>query len=66
MRDSCDLYNLTTVHVVKLHANTFKLIPNDNSFTRKCKWFVSFTYLFFKQNDNDNEYLVEFDMSYMA
>ena len=49
MRDSCDLYNLTTGHVVKLHANTFKLIPNDNSLTSQRKWFVSFTYLFFKQ-----------------
>ena len=29
MRDSCDLCNLTTGPVVKLHANTFKLIQND-------------------------------------
>ena len=51
MRDSCDLYNLTTGHVVKLHANTFKLIPNDNSLTSQCKWFVSFT--FFQTTDNN-------------
>ena len=29
MRDSCDLCNLTTGPLVKLHANTFKLMQND-------------------------------------
>ena len=49
MWDSCDLCNLTTGPVVNLHINTFKLIQNDNLFTGQCKWFVTFTYLSFKQ-----------------
>lgn len=49
MWDSCDLCNLTTGPVVNLHTNTFKLIQNDNLFTGQCKWFVTFTFLSFKQ-----------------
>ena len=49
MRDFCDLCKFTTGPVVNLHTNTFKLIQNDYLFTGQCKWFVTFTYLSFKQ-----------------
>ena len=49
MGESCDLCNLNTGPVVKLHANNFKVIQKDNLFTGQCKWIVSFTYLSFKQ-----------------
>ena len=64
MGESCDLCNLTTGPVVKLHANNFKLIQKGNLFTGQCKWIVSFTlYIFiFQTNDNDNGHLVESDI----
>ena len=57
MRDSCDLCNLTTGPVVKLHANTFKLIQNDTHLLDNVSG-LSLLLIYLS-----NEHLVEFDIS---